>query len=81
MISNSALTMRPQPMSAVRHREIWIGDLDGYLVVFTEPYATAPSAWPRMGTLSEEQTVDEAVRQYIDAIPAQGCNGDGCRGS
>jgi hypothetical protein len=25
-------------MSGVRHREIWIGDLDGYLVVFTEPY-------------------------------------------
>jgi len=24
------------------HREIWIRDLDGYLVVFAEPYDTAP---------------------------------------
>jgi catechol 2,3-dioxygenase-like lactoylglutathione lyase family enzyme len=26
-----------------RHREIWIRDLDGYLVVFAEPYSEAPS--------------------------------------
>ena len=25
-----------------RHREIWISDLDGYLVVFAEPYGHAP---------------------------------------